>query len=111
MNELLIEKEAVAKTLTKKKLNKSNLIYKQSSFHSDRVENKLDSFSFESKFSYLLKFYDNLKKRSKIRPTKLSKHMIEPLSYTVNNLKNIMMNMRNEYGMLKRISSITNSSL
>ena len=49
---------------------------------------------------YLL-FNDDLKKFSEIKPTKLSKKkekkkcMIQPLNYIINNLKNIMMNMRN----------------
>ena len=46
---------------------KSNLINNKFNFHGYIDENKFDSLSFKSKYSYLLRFYD-LKKVSHIKP-------------------------------------------
>ena len=107
MNEQLIKKE-------KKKYNKSNLIYNRLSFYSYSTDKKFDSLSFESKYSYLLNFYENLQKIIKMKPTKLGK-----IKEKVYNIVSELYNKRfekfyNEYNKLsdaKRISSIKNSSL
>ena len=62
MNESLIQKEPVAKTIPKKKYNKSNLFYIRLSFYSYSDDKKFDSLCFESKYSYLLVFYDDSEK-------------------------------------------------
>ena len=69
VNESLIKKE---KPTLKKYNNKSNLIYNRLSFHSYSDDKKFDSFSFKSKYLYLLNFYD-LEKLIKMKPTNLSK--------------------------------------
>ena len=66
MNESLIKKE-------KKKHNKSRLISNRFSFYSYSDDNKFDSLSFKSKYSYLLNSYDNSQKLIKRKPTKLGK--------------------------------------
>ena len=45
MSESLNKEEADTKTLTKKKYNKSNLIYKKFSFHGYIDDNKFDALS------------------------------------------------------------------
>ena len=86
MSESLNKEEADTKTLTKKKYNKSNLINNKFSFHGYIDDNKFDSLSFKSKYSYLLTFYD-LKKLSHVKPRylrrrKTKKCMMQPLNYT-----------------------------
>ena len=49
MNELLIKKKAVTKTLTKKKYDRSNPIYNISSFYRYSNGKKFDGLSFKSK--------------------------------------------------------------
>ena len=46
MNESLIQKEPVAKTIPKKKYNKSNLFYIRLSFYSYSDDKKFDSLCF-----------------------------------------------------------------
>ena len=69
VNESLIKKE---KPTAKKYNNKSNLIYNRLSFYSYSDDKKIDSFSFKSKYLYLLNFYD-LEKLIKVKLTNLSK--------------------------------------
>ena len=71
-NESLIKKEDLDKTLTKK-LYKSNLIYSRTSFYVYGDDNKFGSLYFESKYSYLLIFHNDLKKFDSIKPSKLGK--------------------------------------
>ena len=66
MNKSLIKKE-------KKKYDKSNLIHNRLNFYSYSDDEKINSLSFKSKYSYLLYFYDDLQKLIKMNPTKLSK--------------------------------------
>ena len=110
MNESLIKKE---KPTVKKYNNKSYLIYNRLSFHSYSDDKKFDSFSFKSKYLYLLNFYD-LEKLIKMKPTNLSKTKEkENLYNTVSELYNkglkiIVMNIMN-YQMFQKTSSIKNS--
>ena len=55
VNEPLIKKE-------NKKRNKSNLICNRLRFYSYSDDKKFDRLSFNSKYSYLLSFYDELQK-------------------------------------------------
>ena len=50
-----------------KKFNKSNLNFNGLTFCSQSDNKKFDSLSFESKYSYLLIFYDDLQKLIKMR--------------------------------------------
>ena len=110
VNESLIKKE---KPTVKKYNNKSYLIYNRLSFHSYSDDKKFDSFSFKSKYLYLLNFYD-LEKLIKMKPTNLSKTKEkENLYNTVSELYNkglkiIVMNIMN-YQMFQKTSSIKNS--
>ena len=53
----------VKKTL--KKYNKSDLIYnRKRSFYKYRVIKKIDNLSLQSKYSFLVRFFDDLDKRS-----------------------------------------------
>ena len=112
VNESLIKKE---KPTLKKYNNKSNLIYNRLSFHSYSDDKKFDSFSFKSKYLYLLNFYD-LEKLIKMKPTNLSKTKEkENLYNTVSELYNkglkiIVMNIMN-YQMFQKTSSIKNSTV
>ena len=112
VNESLIKKE---KPKLKKYNNKSNLIYNRLSFHSYSDDKKFDSFSFKSKYLYLLNFYD-LEKLIKMKPTNLSKTKEkENLYNTVSELYNkglkiIVMNIMN-YQMFQKTSSIKNSTV
>ena len=112
VNESLIKKE---KPTVKKYNNKSYLIYNRLSFHSYSDDKKFDSFSFKSKYLYLLNFYD-LEKLIKMKPTNLSKTKEkENLYNTVSELYNkglkiIVMNIMN-YQMFQKTSSIKNSTV
>ena len=65
MNESLIKKG--------KQKYKSNLIYNKLSFQSCGGDKKFDSPSFNSKYSYLINFFDNLQKLIKMKPTILGR--------------------------------------
>ena len=112
VNESLIKKE---KPTVKKYNNKSYLIYNRLSFHSYSDDKKFDSFSFKSKYLYLLNFYD-LEKLIKMKPTNLSKTKEKENVYnTVSELYNkglkiIVMNIMN-YQMFQKTSSIKNSTV
>lgn len=57
----------VKKTL--KKYNKSDLIYnRKRSFYKYRVIKKIDNLSLQSKYSFLVRFFDDLDKRSGSKP-------------------------------------------
>ena len=50
VNESLIKKQTVTKTIPKKKYNNSNLIYNRLIFYSYSDDEKFDSLSFKSKY-------------------------------------------------------------
>ena len=60
----------------KKKYNKSDLIYKRLSFHIYNNDQKFDKLSTESKYSFLLSFYDDLENLIKMKPTSLRKKVL-----------------------------------
>ena len=73
VNESLNKEEVGAKTLTKNKYNKSHLVCHKFSFQGYSDNEKFDSFSFKSKYSYLITFHDKyLKELSEIKLTKIS---------------------------------------
>ena len=92
-------------------------MYNTCSFSSYNNNKEIDSLSFKSKHSYLITFYGDFENSNKEKPTKFSKkkgkeklYDAATLSYTINHLDNIMMNITN-YRLLERITSITDTDL
>ena len=87
----LIKNEDIAKPLTKKNYIKQNLNYNTASFFGCSDD--------KTKYSYLLSFCADLGKFNMIKPRNLKnkkeKRMILSVIYTMINLTNIMMNMKN----------------
>ena len=67
VNQSLINKETIPKTIPKKIYDKPSLIYNRLIFYSYSDDKKFDSLSFESKYSYLLNFYDDLEKFNNVK--------------------------------------------